>query len=100
MALSADQLKAHLNGVPEEDEPMLVRLLGAATAHVERVIGYRLTDTEELPEGPPEDLEQAVLMLAADWYENREASVVNASVMPVPFGLSEILAEYRRYTYG
>lgn len=99
MALDAATLREHLNGVPDTDD-VLTRLLGASTAHIERLLGYKLTDIEQLPEGPPADLEQAVLMLAADWYENREASLVGVSAQPIPFGVREIVNEHRNYTFG
>lgn len=98
MALDATTLREHLNGVPDTDE-VLTRLLGASTAHVERLLGYRLTDIEKLPDGPPADLEQAVLMLAADWYENREASLVGVSAQPIPFGVHAIVNEHREWSF-
>lgn len=100
MALDVDALKTHLNGVPAEDEAMLDGLLGAATGHVQRVLGFDLDDEGELPDGTPPELEQAVLMLAAHWYENREATLVGVSAQSVPHGVTEILAEHRRYTFG
>lgn len=103
MAITADDLKAHMNmtePLDEIDAVVLPRVLGAAKAHIERLLGFKLTDTEELPDGPPADLELAVLMLAADWYENREASLIGITGRPVPFGVQDIVAEYRRYTFG
>lgn len=99
MALTAADLRAHLNGVPDAD-PFLVRLLAAATSHVERLLGFALDDADELPDGTPADLELAVLMLAADWYENREATLVGVSAQAIPFGVREIVGEYRKYTFG
>jgi hypothetical protein len=100
MALTPDDLKAQLNGVVAEDEAMLPRLLDAAVAHTERQLGFKLNDTEQFPEGAPADVEQAILMLAAHWYENREASIVGVTAQAVPFGFDEIIREHRSYTYG
>ncbi|MBN9347564.1 MAG: phage gp6-like head-tail connector protein [Devosia sp.] len=104
MALSVDALKAQLNKTPDDadaiDSVRLPALLAAATAKIEADLGYKLTDTDELPDGVPADLELAVLMTAADWYENREASIVGVSAMPLPFGVPEIVANYRRYTFA
>lgn len=99
MALAAADLRDHLNGVPDADA-VLTRLLAAATAHLERMLGFKIDDAEEFPGGPPADVEQAVLMLAAHFYENREASLVGVSAQVLPLGVSEIIAEYRNYTYG
>lgn len=79
MTLTVTDLKAHCNVTSDDDDAVLTRLLAAASAHVERLLGFKLTDTTALPDGPPADLELAVLMLAADWFENREASLVGVS---------------------
>lgn len=103
MALELADLIAHcrLQGSPDAtDARQLQRLLDAATAHIERLLGFRLTDTDELPSGAPADLELAILQLAADWYENREATLVGITGRPIPFGVQEIVTEYRRYTFG
>lgn len=100
MALTVDDLKAHCNVTGDDDDTVLTRLLVAATARVESVLGYKLDDTVELPDGPPADLEHGILMLAADWYENREASLVGVTAQLVPIGVAEILAEHRRYSFG
>lgn len=103
MALDLADLITHcsLQGSPDAvDERSLQRLLDAATAHVERQLGFKLDDADELPGGTPADLELAVLQLAADWYENREASLIGITGRPMPFGVQEIVNEYRRYTFG
>lgn len=100
MALTINDLKAHCNVTGNDDNAVLTRFLAAAQAHVERLLGFKLNNTDELPDGPPADLELAVLQLAADWYENREASLVGVSAQAIPFGVREIVGEYRRYTFG
>jgi hypothetical protein len=100
MALTADDLKAHLNGVDEGDEPMLPRLLAAAISHVEAQLGFKLDDDDEFPDGTPADLDQAVLMLAAHWYENREGTITGTIIAEVPMGVAEIIANRRGYTFG
>ncbi len=99
MALAADDLRAQLNGVPETDA-FLNRKLAAATAFIEAQLGYKLTDTVALPGGAPADLEEAILMLAAHLYENRESTIVAVSAAVMPMGVEEIVANYRRYTFG
>lgn len=103
MALEVADLITHcgLQGSADAAETrQLQRLLDAATAHIERHLGFKLNDADELPGGTPADLELAVLQLAADWYENREASLIGITGRPMPFGVQEIVAEYRRYTFG
>ena len=100
MALDLASLKRQCNVVDSSDDVLLDRLLRAARRHVERLLGYGLDDMIALPDGAPEDLEHAVYLLAADWYENREATITGTIIAPLPFGVREILAEHRNYTFG
>lgn len=100
MALELTDLKAHCNITGADDDAVLTRFLGAAVAHLQRQLGFKLDDADEFPNGTPADLELAVLQLAADWYENREASLIGITGRPMPFGVQEIVSEYRRYTFG
>lgn len=100
MALELSTFKEHCNVSGADDDAVLTRLLTAATRNVERVLGYLIDDVAQFPDGTPEDVEQAVYMLAAHWYENREASIVGVSAMPLPMGVSDILDNYRTFTFG
>lgn len=97
MALNFAHLAAHLRVEPAQGMQVL---LDAATKHIERLLGFKIDDAEQFPEGTPADLERAILMLAADFYENREASLVGVTAQTVPFGVREIVDEYRNYTFG
>lgn len=100
MALDLAALKEQCNVTGAADDALLGRLLTAATRQVERQLGYKLDDATALPDGAPADLELAVYQLAADWYENREANLVGVTAQPLPFGVRDIIAEYRNYTFG
>lgn len=100
MALSINDLKAQLNITGATDDAILARLLSVATKRIERHLGFELTNTEKLPSGAPADLEHAVYLTAAHFYENREATLVGVSAEILPFGVIEILADYRDYTFG
>lgn len=100
MALEISDLKIQCNIIGTADDGVLDRLLKAAIAHVERLLGYPLDDAGAFPNGTPFDLELAVLQLAADWYENRETSIVGVSAQAIPFGVQEIVNEYRNYTFA
>lgn len=100
MALTLSDLKAHCNVVGTGDDAVLTRLLAAATAKIQADLGYALDDADELPDGAPDDLELAVLMTAADWFENREATISGTIIAPLPFGVPEIVANHRRYTFA
>lgn len=100
MALDVAVLKAHCNVTASSDDAVLTRLLAAATKHTERLLGFAIDDVDQYPEGTPDDVEQAVYMLAAHWYENREASIVGVPVQSIPFGYPDIIAEHRTYTFA
>ncbi|SKA26357.1 head-tail connector protein [Consotaella salsifontis] len=69
-------------------------------AYVEAQIGFALGDAVEFPDGTPADVEQAVLMVAAHFYENREATLVGVSAQEMPIGALDIIREHRRYSFG
>ncbi len=100
MAIELAHLKAQCNVTGTADDGLLTRKLAAATAHVERQLGFKLDDTNKLPDGAPADLEEAILMFAAHLYENREATLVGVSAMAMPMGVADIVANYRDYTFG
>jgi uncharacterized phage protein (predicted DNA packaging) len=100
MALDLETLKAHCSVTIDTDDDMLERLLASAQKHVERELGYALDDTDELPDGVPEDLEEAVLQIAAHWYENREAALVGVTATSLPTGAADVIANHRTYTFG
>lgn len=53
------------------------------------VAGYGTTG------GIPDDLVTAILLLAAHWYEHREA-VATGPAQPLPIGVASLIAPYRR----
>lgn len=103
MAISnLPDLKAHLSftdDIGNVDDGMLTRILAAAEGFVERKLGFKFADTygAEGQEAVPGALVEAVLMLAAHWYENREA--VGEAAREPPFGVSEIIREFRNWTF-
>jgi len=100
LSMDLETLKAHCNVTGNADDAVLTRLLDAAQRQIERMLGYALDDQDELPDGVPADLEHAIYLLAAHYYENREASVIGVNAAPLPLGVTEVIAEHRRYTFG
>ena len=99
---SLEQLKDQLSftdDIGTADDAMLQRKLDAAQNHVERLLGYVIEDTfggDDQDPIPPA-LVEAVSQLAAWWYEQREAAGDGAR--EVPFGVREIITEYREFTF-
>lgn len=94
MIVNIDDLKRQLNITQSGDDVLLQHQIEAAQARIERTIGFAIEDqfTEV-----PADLKQAVLMLAAHWYENREATLVGVSGQTVPLGVRDITDSYRHW---
>lgn len=100
--LTVDQLKQHLaftDDIGSADDDLLSRLIDAAQAHIERLLGYGIEATYggEDQDPMPADLVQAVSQLAAFWYDQREAA--GDGVKEVPFGVRDIVNGYREWTF-
>lgn len=89
-----------LEGIDGLDS-LLVQKIAAAQGHVERLLGFKIEECfgGEDQEPVPEPLREAVLQLAAWWFEQREAGVVGQGVAQPPHSLPEIVAEYREWTF-
>jgi len=73
------------------------RVIAAAQAHIERLLGYSIA--ERYPEAAPEPLKIAVLQLAAHWHEQRETVSFEDRGHAVPFGVWDIVTEWRDWGY-
>ncbi|MEQ8482719.1 MAG: head-tail connector protein [Roseitalea porphyridii] len=83
------------------DGNLLQDKLDAAQAYIERMLGFRIEEEfggEDQDPIPP-DLVEAVLQLAAWWYEQRETALTGTIVAEVPFGVQEIITAYREFTF-
>lgn len=92
--------QAGLTGdAPAEDLLILQQKGDAAQNHIERILGFRIEGEfgGEEQDPIPEALKEAVLQLAAWWFENRET--VTDRDRRLPFGVSEIVNEYREWTF-
>lgn len=99
------ELKEQLNltdDVGTGDDVLLARKIDAAQGHIERLLGFKIEDTYggQDQEDIPAPLVEAVLQLAAHWYENREATLVGVTGQELPFGIWPIINEYRVWTFG
>ncbi|WP_406736977.1 head-tail connector protein [Thioclava sp. GXIMD4215] len=97
-----EQLKEQLgftDDLGSADDDLMTRKLEAAQNHIERLLGFRIATSfgGEGQEAIPPSLVEAVLMLAAFWYAEREAAT--NSTREVPFGVREIILEYREWSF-
>lgn len=107
MIVTLAQMKEHLNLTEDlgtADDALIGRILAAAQNHVERLLGFKIevnfppTGTPPVSDVPAA-LVECVCQLAAHWYENREATLVGVSAQELPFGVWEIVREYREYSF-
>lgn len=95
-----DELRDHLGLTADNGDEMLVQDKGdAAQNHIERLLGYRIDARfgGDGQEPVPPALKEAVLQLACWWFENREAATDLSRILP--FGVTEIVSEYREWTF-
>lgn len=79
-----------------DDDAYLQHLLSAAEQWVISATNRTEAELREMSEGAfPLPLVQAVMMLAAHWYNQRE-SVSGVQMTEVPDGLSSLIKPYRR----
>ena len=96
--VTVSQLKAQLNFTADlgsADDALLTAKIDAAQAHIERMLGYTLADIG--PDAAPADLREAVLQLAAHWYEAREAA--GEAPREIPFGVSDIVMGRKDWSF-
>lgn len=100
--VSITELSEHVgltDDAPGEDLLTLQAKGDAAQNHIERLLGYRIqdefggADQDRIPDA----LKEAVLQLAAWWFEHREA--VSDRDRRLPYGVDEIVNEYREWTF-
>jgi hypothetical protein len=85
-------LKSQLNIIDDADDTLLAGKLAAAVAFTKNEIG---SEDPLAYDDAPADLQQAILLLAAHWYENREASVIGLTAIDLPLGYRDILQSHR-----
>lgn len=89
-------LKAHLNLEHDLDDNLLTGQIEAAEEMVARHIGE---DEPVSYVAAPAALKQAILQLAAHFYENREASLVGVSASELPFGFHDLVRPFRTWSF-
>lgn len=95
--VTLDEVKAQLNILGDDDNTLLTAKIAAAHGHIERLLGFEIAT--EYPDATPEPLKEAVLQLSAWWYEQRETALAGMSARPVPYGVSDIVNEFRKWSF-
>jgi len=100
MIVTADDLMAHSRLDDLSETPLIEGKIAAAQSYIESFLGYAIETEYAAPAVVPPALKEAVLQLAAHLYENREAVLVGVNAQALPYGLEDILANFRRYSFG
>ena len=83
------------------DDDLLTRKIEAAQDHIDRLLGFKIEETfgGQDQDPVPSSLVEAVSQLAAHWYEQRETAIAGQAMQPIPFGVWEIVTEYREWEF-
>ena len=90
MTVSLASMKDHLGITEDHDDTLIEEKIAVATAFIETQIGKPFADFDPVPA----PLFEAVRQVAAHLYENREATIIDATVREVPFGVEELIGPY------
>jgi hypothetical protein len=96
MIVTVDDLKAHMGLL--EDEETDDFLSGKIAAAEDWCAGYIGQALEDLDPGPAA-VKEAVLRLASDLCELREATLVGTAAEILPFGITDLLAPHRTWNF-
>lgn len=80
------------------DDTLMQDKIKAAQDHIERQLGYKIADEfgGEGQEEVPASIRQAVISLAAHWYDARGATGREAEA---PYWIDDIISTYRGWTF-
>lgn len=103
--LPIEEVKAHvgLSADQDADDWLIQGKIQAAEDYINRMLGFQMRVRYPAPgDSPvasavPASLREAVVQLAAWWFENREAATDMSRELP--FGVREIVTEYREWTF-
>jgi len=95
--VTLDELKKQVRYSDDDEDTLMSSKIDAAQGHIERILGFSIE--EKYPDETPAPLKEAVLQLAAWWFEQREAAAFGAP-QHVPFSVLSIVAEYRDWSFG
>ena len=90
MTVSVERLKAHLNITESTDDNLLTGKLAAATSYVAAIVGSPVTDAL---------LDEAILKLAAHFYETRELTGFDGASAGIPADIHDLLAPARAWAF-
>lgn len=100
MTVSVEDMKAHLNVTGDEDDALIASITAAAETYIDGFLDRKLEDYEADDEDVPAPIRQAIMMVAAHLFENREHVLVGVSAQPLPLGALDLIGAYRAWSFG
>jgi hypothetical protein len=94
MAISLDDIKAHLRVTITDDDAIITDKLATAT---QWVLNYTGISADSTIPGP---VNEAIRQLTGHLYANREASLVGVTAQALPFGVLDMLVPYTPFVCG
>ena len=88
--------KSHMNIDGTADDELITFYIGAAEAWFENNTGYVFSGQTSVPF----DIQRAVLLLTAYYYEQREAIAAGISMQFAPAGVTSIARDHRKGWFG
>ncbi|MEE9271715.1 MAG: head-tail connector protein [Robiginitomaculum sp.] len=89
--VTLDDAKLHCRVEHPDDDVSIVTYIGAATEWLGKIGVDVATDPLPLP------IKQAILLIVALYYDNREAIPEIRRTTPLPFGVEALIAPYREH---
>lgn len=86
-----------LGNLASGTDELLQHYLDAAETWASGYLGLPLSDFQP---AIPADVKQAILQVAAHYYQNREAALIGVNAYDLPYGIDELLRKYRREVTG
>mgnify|MGYP001493833867 CR=1 FL=1 len=91
--VSLEDQKKHMNVDFDDDDALISDKIDAAESYTTALVGVDIASMSPVPAA----LKQAIMMLAAHFYENREAASFDGRANQLPFSFLGLIAPYRRW---
>jgi uncharacterized phage protein (predicted DNA packaging) len=93
--ITLEEQKRHMNVDFDDDDALITANIDAAESYITALIGESLADMASVPGA----LRQATRMLAAHFYENREAASFDGRAAELPFGFMDLVTPFRVWSF-
>ena len=97
--IALSEAKGYLRIDHNEDDAKVQSILDAAESYIRSLCKPYLNESEQWDTLPPE-LQQAVLILASHWYDNRGIISQGRHLSELPFSVSALVANHRDWPGG